>query len=176
MARDRRINFGSDPADDARLQASLLDRLIDLDPDLPDDPPVTEAETFAGLRAALRRDLEMLLNTRAMPDTPPASLPELANSVLAYGCQDFFSSQLTTDGQRKAFASDLKLRIERFEPRLKDLSVDLVSDPVPSRRALRLRIAARHIARPGLPPMVFETAMDPVAGHFTVTDAAGDRT
>ncbi|WP_044006900.1 type VI secretion system baseplate subunit TssE [Jannaschia sp. CCS1] len=162
--------------DDARLQSALLDRLIDLDPDLTEDPAVTEAETFAGLRAALRRDLEMLLNTRAVPETPAPGLTELADSALSYGSLDFFSAHLTTDGQRTAFALDLKTRIERFEPRLRDLSVDLVSDPNPSRRKLRLRIAARHVARPGLPPMVFETAMDPVAGRFTVTDAAGERT
>ncbi|MBY5931947.1 type VI secretion system baseplate subunit TssE [Tateyamaria omphalii] len=160
-------------SDEPRLAPSLLDRLIDLDPDLSQDRPVTEAETIVGLRAALRRDLEILLNTRAVPRSLPPHLPQLADSSLAFGAGDFFSAELGTEAQRAAFAKDVRERIERFEPRLSDLSVTLISDPVPSRRHLRLRIAARHIARPGLPPVMFETAMDPVAGHFTVSDIGG---
>ncbi|MEJ6395847.1 type VI secretion system baseplate subunit TssE [Gymnodinialimonas sp. 2305UL16-5] len=161
------------PPSDKRVAPALLDRLIDLDPDLSADPPLTEAETVIGLRAALRRDLEMLLNTRCVPDTPPDHLPALEDSVLTYGTLDFFSADLNTDMQRNAFAAEVQRRIERFEPRLENPQVTLVSDPVPSRRHLRLRIKARHVARPGLPPIIFETAMDPVAGHFSVTETGG---
>lgn len=169
MADWREPSSGSGP----RVASALLDRLVDFDPDLSEDPPVTEAESIAGLRSALRRDLEILLNTRAVPRSLPAHLPELADSVLAFGTGDFFSAELGTEAQRTAFAEDVRGRIEKFEPRLRDLSVTLVSDPIPSRRQLRLRIKARHVARPGLPPIVFETAMDPVAGHFSVADVGG---
>ncbi|WP_193743580.1 type VI secretion system baseplate subunit TssE [Tateyamaria sp. ANG-S1] len=162
-----------------RVAPALLDRLIDLDPDLSEDPPRTDMETVAGLRAALRRDLEMLLNTRTAPRHLPQHLMELGDSALSYGSGDFFSAELVTQAQRKAFSEEIRKRIEKFEPRLSDLTVDLVSDPIPSRRHLRLRIKARHVARPGLPPIVFETAMDPVAGRFSVSDttssAGGNR-
>jgi type VI secretion system protein ImpF len=157
---------------DQRLAPSLLDRLIDLDPDLPNDPEVTEAETPSGLRAALRRDLEMLLNTRCLPQTPPASLPDLADSLVSLGVEDFFAASLVTDGQRNDFARRLQARIARFEPRLENLTVAILADPVPGRRSLRLRIAAHYRARPGLPPIVFETRMDPVAGHFKVVEGS----
>ncbi len=133
---------------------------------------MTEAETIAGLRAALRRDLEMLLNTRTVPRHLPPHLDALSDSALSYGTGDFFSAELVTQAQRAAFCEEIRKRIEKFEPRLVDLTVDLASDPIPSRRHLRLRIKARHVARPGLPPVVFETAMDPVAGRFSVSDAA----
>ncbi len=153
-----------------RLSPSLLDRLIDLDPDLEADPHVTLAETATGLRAALRRDLELLLNTRCRPETPPAELAELRQSLMSFGIEDFFATSLVTKSQRDAFARRIQAVIALFEPRLEDLSVTLISDPVPERRSLRLRISARYAARPGLPPVVFETAMDPVAGRFTVSD------
>lgn len=156
-----------------RLQPSLIDRLVDTDPDRERDPPVTQAETLDGIRAALRRDLEWLLNTRRLPQTPPKAYAALSDSLLTYGVEDFFSASLTTPGQRAAFAESLKSRIARCEPRLEGVEVSLVADPVPSRRTLRLRISGRYTARPGLPPMVFETAMDPVAGRFAVTNSQG---
>lgn len=156
-----------------RLAPSLLDRLIDLDPDLQRDPPLMQAEQPAGLRAALRRDLEILLNTRCRPETPPSALNQLSDSLVSFGVEDFFATSLVTDMQRQAFAANLQARIARFEPRLENLSVEIVADPVPARRSLRLRIAARYRARPGLPPIVFDTRMDPVGGHFTVTEGAG---
>ncbi|MGL4237611.1 type VI secretion system baseplate subunit TssE [Tabrizicola sp.] len=157
---------------DDRLAPSLLDRLIDLDPDLSRDPDVTVAETPSGLRASLRRDLEILLNTRCLPATPPPSMPELADSLVSLGVEDFFAASLVTDGQRNDFARRLQARIARFEPRLENLSVAILADPVPGRRGLRLRIAAHYRARPGLPPIVFETRMDPVAGHFKVVEGS----
>lgn len=164
----------SDPhsASDERLAPSLIDRLVDLDPDLERDPPVTPAEQPAGLRASLRRDLEILLNTRCRPVSPPAGHAELADSLVSLGVEDFFATSLVTDMQRQDFARALKARIARFEPRLENLTVEMISDPIAGRRSLRLRIAALYRARSGLPPIVFETRMDPVAGRFTVTEAS----
>jgi type VI secretion system protein ImpF len=163
----------SDPRHKSDRHApSLLDRLIDLDPDLAHDPDVTVAETPLGLRASLRRDLELLLNTRCLPATPPAAMSELADSLVSLGVEDFFATSLVTDGQRNDFARRLQARIARFEPRLENLSVAILADPVPGQRGLRLRIAAHYRARPGLPPIVFETRMDPVAGHFNVVEGS----
>ena len=159
------------PSDD-RLAPSLVDRLVDLDPDLERDPPVTPAELPAGLRASLRRDLEILLNTRCRPATPPAGHRELADSLVSLGVEDFFAISLVTDMQRQDFARALKARIARFEPRLENLTVEMIADPIAGRRSLRRRISALYRARSGLPPIVFETRMDPVAGRFTVTEAS----
>ncbi|MFV0491054.1 MAG: type VI secretion system baseplate subunit TssE [Pseudorhodobacter sp.] len=153
-----------------RVASSLLDRLIDKDPDLERDPAVISAETPEGLRAALRRDLEILLNTRCRSVTPSPDHVELSDSLVSLGVEDFFATSLVTDEQRKRFAADLQSRIARFDPRLEDLSVSLIQDPVPARRSLRLKIQARYRARPGLPPIIFETRIDPVAGHYSITE------
>lgn len=154
-----------------RLKASFLDRLIDQEPEVVTDPPVPESETSDGLRAALRRDLEILLNTRCVPTTPPSDFSELRDSLFSLGVEDFFAASLITDIQREVFAKQIEARIALFEPRLEDLSVTLLEDQVPERRSLRLRIFARYHARPGLPPIVFETSMDPMAGRYTVKDS-----
>lgn len=149
---------------------ALLDRLIDQEPDLSYDPPQTAAQQSTDLRNALRRDLELLLNTRCNPTTPPNSLREVQNSLMCFGVGDFFSSQFVTDQQRHAFTKDLKQRILRFEPRLENLSVSLHQERTPTRRSLHLRISADYCAEAGLPPIVFETRVDPIAGHFTIVE------
>lgn len=152
------------------LQPSLLDRLIDLDPDLGHDPAMPAAAHPAALREALRRDLEMLLNTRCRAETLPGGLPAVGDSLLCFGVGDFFSAPLVTPRQRQAFAADLQRRIALFEPRLENLSVTLQEDAAPERRSLHLRISAEYRARPGLPPILFESRVDPVGGRFSVSE------
>ncbi|WP_106743530.1 type VI secretion system baseplate subunit TssE [Yoonia maritima] len=153
--------------------ASILDRLLDSEPERATDPAVLEAETSNGLRESLRRDLSILLNTRCRPTSHPADLVPLVDSLVAFGVEDFFNASLVTDMQRKNFAARLQDRIARFEPRLEDLSVSLPSQSDDDRRSLRLRISARYRARPGLPPMVFDTRLDPVTHHFKVVSGRG---
>ncbi|WP_372574343.1 type VI secretion system baseplate subunit TssE [Ruegeria jejuensis] len=155
-----------------RLAPSLLDRLIDTDPELPHDPPISRSETLNGLREAVRRDLAILLNTRCRPTSPPDGLPVLEDSLVGLGVEDFFNASLVTDEQRRRFAARIEWRIARFEPRLEDLSVSLLPMPQQDQRALRLRITARFRARPGLPPVSFETRLDPATHGFTVISGA----
>ncbi|MDO5611858.1 MAG: type VI secretion system baseplate subunit TssE [Paracoccus sp. (in: a-proteobacteria)] len=151
-------------------QPALLDRLIDFDPDLDRDPPTPQAATPAALRDALRRDLEMLLNTRCRAESLPDGLSALDDSLLSFGVGDFFSAPLVTPRQRQAFATDLQRRIALFEPRLENLSVTLQDDAAPERRSLHLRISAEYRMRPGLPPILFESRVDPVGGRFSVSE------
>ena len=97
-------------------------------------------------------------------------LPELRGSLLNLGVGDFFSSSLVTPEQRQAFAADLQRRIALFEPRLENLSVTLQQDAAPERRSLHLRISAEFRMQPGLPPMIFESRVDPVGGLFSVSE------
>ena len=41
------------------------------------------------MKAALRRDLEWLLNTRRNPEPAPESMAELSQSLFNYGLPDF---------------------------------------------------------------------------------------
>ena len=151
------------------LARSVLDRLIDADPDQAADPRRTIGEQVDALREALRRDVEILLNTRRKPETAP---PELADSLVDYGVDGFFVVNLVTDEQREAFARGLALRIRRFEPRLGDVRVSVLPNRVPAQRSLRLRIEAVHRLQPGMPPISFETAVDPSTQRIRVE--AGD--
>jgi len=151
------------------LARSLLDRLIDQDPDLSGDPLRTIGEQIKELREGLRRDLEALLNTRRCPTTPsedPDS--DLSDSLLTYGADGFFTTSLVTDGQRDDFARSVEARIRQCEPRLENVRVSALPPRNPGERSLRLRIEAVHRLQRGFPAIAFETAIDPTTQRLRV--------
>src|ERR1022692_61546 len=55
---------------------SVLDRLIDKDPKVSMEVPLTRAQSLRELKIAIKRDLEWLLNTRRTIDPAPDSAHE----------------------------------------------------------------------------------------------------
>lgn len=156
------------------LARSLFDRLLDANPDLATDPLRTIGEQTRDLREGLRRDLETLLNTRCCPKTPDSDPGgELADSLLTYGVEDFFTTSLVTDGQRAAFARALQKRIAACEPRLESIRVEALPPRQQGERTLRLRIEARYRLQPGLPAISFETSIDPTTQRLAIETGHG---
>ncbi len=151
---------------------SLLDRLLDDEP----DQRVERIETRQGqLRAsveALRRDLEALLNARCCPTTPPRGLPELQRSLLTYGTSDFTMANLLSRDQRERFARQLEQVVLAFEPRFRSLAVTVLDPRNSSERVLRLRIEALAILQEETLPIVLSTELNPVTLRFAVADTA----
>lgn len=152
------------------LRASVLDRLIDEDPSQTRDPAIDRRAEMTAMREALRRDLELLLNTRCPPHTPPPALTALTESIGTFGIDEFFTPGLATRAEREALARALEQRIARFEPRLEGLAVTVLPSRDQAQRILRLRISARFTPQPGLPALVFQTQLDPTTQRFTVQD------
>lgn len=147
---------------------SVFDRLLDDEPSVDVDHPRPVGEQMAQAREALRRDLEALLNTRCPPRTPPAGL---ADSLAGYGVESLFGAALVTAEARARLARSLQRRIAAHEPRLEEVRVEAAPPREPGERALRLRIRARVCVSLGLPPVTFETRMDPATQSFRVEDA-----
>ena len=74
--------------EDRPVQESVLDRLIGDDAEV---SAITRTRSVRDLKAAVRRDLEWLLNTRAVAIPPPESLSEVRESVYTYGVSDITS-------------------------------------------------------------------------------------
>jgi type VI secretion system protein ImpF len=107
-------------------QLSLLDRLIDEDPDKLRDPLLSPAESTAALQRSLRRDLEALLNTRRRWRSWPECYSELGVSPVGYGISDFSAGAFNDPLRREWLRADVEHTIRRFEPRLTRLRVTLV--------------------------------------------------
>jgi type VI secretion system protein ImpF len=155
---------------DARfnLQPSVLDRLLDEDPGAAKDPPRGGAQQLAALRAAVRRDLEALLNCQKRCVSPPPGLAELEPSVVQFGVPDFLSAFAADSAFREALRRSLETTIRLYEPRFITLEVTLRDNDDYLDRTLRFRIDALMYAEPAPEPVSFDSQLDPASHSFSV--------
>lgn len=155
------------------LARSILDRLMDTNPDMSQDPPLSTAEQIREMREGIRRDLEALLNTRRRPTAPPSACEELGDALVSYGVDGMVSANLVTDEAKLRLARIIERRITLFETRLSDVRVTILKSRSNGERALRMRIQATFRVHEGMPPINFESTIDPSTQRFLVEAANG---
>jgi type VI secretion system protein ImpF len=153
-----------------RAQLPLLDRLMDDAPDETRDKPASNAEVLARLRAAVRRDLQALLNARRRWRSWPITLRELATSPVGFGLPDFASGAFADPARREAMRKEVEDTIKRFEPRFLQLKVSLEDGQDTLSGTLRLRIEALLDADPAPEPVGFDTLLDASRDEVTVRE------
>jgi type VI secretion system protein ImpF len=158
--------------DDFTVTQSLVDRLIDRDPRTPADPSTTRAQSVRQLKAALRRDLEWLLNSRRIPDAAPESMAELSQSLYNFGLPDFSSMSLNSPKDRNRLLLELENTVALFEPRLKDVKVGLVETPGVNTRMLHFQIEGMLMMDPAPEQVSFDTVLQLASGEYQIR---GDR-
>jgi type VI secretion system protein ImpF len=149
------------------ITQSLLDRLSDDEPGTPADPSTTRAQSFRAFKAALRRDLEWLLNTRQTPAPAPEERRELSRSLYMYGLPDMMALSAQNVQDRTLLQDYLRKAVEFFEPRLFDVRV--ISEPVaPNSRMLRFRIEGLARIDPAPEQVTFDTVLELTSGEYEV--------
>ena len=125
----------------AGITLSLLDRLLDLQPESREEAPLNPWEQLREFKTSLCRDLSALLNTRrAEQDFDPA-YEEATNSLLSFGIADFTSYNLKNGVEQEQVRRSMERAIRKFEPRLASVSASLEeSDPL--RPVLQFQIEA----------------------------------
>lgn len=154
--------------DDERIVLSVFDRLLDDNPADLSERTLASGKALEGLRDAMRRDLEALLNTRPCSTTWSAEFSELSNSILNYGALPVTGAELGSDNNRERFRAAVEQAIRRFEPRFLRVSVTLIDDGERIDRTLRFRIEALVQAKPMPEPLVFDSVLDPSTLGVTV--------
>ena len=150
------------------IQASILDRLIDLEPGVSREPVQSRLLTIGRAKASVVRDLENLLNTKRSVLAPPAAFREVNNSVFVYGLQDFTSQNPRSPMVRQQLRQQIERIISRFEPRLKNVKVNLEMAGQ-NERNLRFRITALLVADPVTEPVTFDTYFDVSRGEYVIS-------
>ena len=158
MARD---------AKQPRLLLSVLDRLL-IDTELTSIRDV-DRYTVDHLRAAVGRDLELLLNSRQRCLSLPKGLDELPKSLVNYGVPDFAGANLGSESAMHTLRAEVEEAIRRFEPRLRNVKVELMDPGESLDRALRLRIDASVEAEPFPEHVVYDSVLEPVTRTFSIT-------
>ena len=146
---------------------SVLDRLIDQEPERKLEVPLSRAQSLRELKAGLRRDMEWLLNTRRTIEEAPASLKELEHSLYNYGLPDFSSLHLRSPNDQEFLLRSIKTAISFFEPRLLNIKVRL--EPLADdTRVIRFAIEGLLRMDPAPEPVFFDTVLEPSSGQYQV--------
>jgi type VI secretion system protein ImpF len=150
------------------LRACILDRLVDLDPGVSHEPVQANFTSIGQIKASLVRDLENLLNTKRQIFMPSAIYRELNNSLFVYGLRDFTAQSLKSPSVRQQLRQDVERTISRFEPRLRNLTVQL-DIPTQFDRNFRFRITGILVVDPIREPVSFDTYFDVNRGEYKVS-------
>jgi type VI secretion system protein ImpF len=142
---------------------SLFDRLLQGD-SLETDRNADRA--WRELRDSVRRDLEILFTTRPRYLSIAPKLEELRSSILTFGMQDIQTQQLATSSQLEQFRFMLESLIRKFEPRFRDVSIELLTTTDTLDRTLRFRIHAILQTNATSEPVTYDTAVEPVSGRL----------
>jgi type VI secretion system protein ImpF len=153
---------------DLPLVPSVLDRLIDDDPEVSHEPARLQTQVLRDLKEAVGRDLKWLLNTRIRSVPFEPELTELNQSLVNYGLRDLTGLTLGSVAEREEFRQSIEAVILQFEPRLKDLKVELVGGTETVDRTIRFAIEAVLEAEPAPEPIAFSSTVRLTTGTFEV--------
>jgi len=152
---------------DVRITISVLDRLLDFEPEISQEPLASRSRNLRQLKQSVRRDLEWLLNTRQYIEEIPSDLREVQRSVAAYGLPDFTATSIKNPSNQERLRRAIEDEIRLFEPRLEAVIVTLVASNE-KERAMQFRIEGQLRIDPMPEPVSFDTVLESGSGHFTL--------
>lgn len=146
-------------AEEIRTYPSILDRLLDDEPEVAREPLHQRFQGVRQLKRAVTRDLEALLNTRQEQLTAlPIACSEVQHSLLTYGLPDFTAWSLRSPADRQRLRRALEQAIATCEPRLTRVEVTL-EPPREYERVVRFRIEALLRVEPAPEPVSFDAML-----------------
>lgn len=157
-----------------KLRPSILDRLIDNEPNKADNAEIDQHQRLKELRNSVRRDLINLLNTRVRIVQPDEAYSELNLSLLNYGLPDLATVNILDSMKRKSFIEQLESLLMEFESRFKSVSVNYLENTDLLDRTLRFRIDATLYADPSPEMVVFDSFLDPVSRIVNIEETGHD--
>jgi type VI secretion system protein ImpF len=138
---------------------SLLDRLIDDNPEVALETLGQHFQDVSAFRATVARDLESLLNTRReLLYDLGAEFAEVNRSLLVYGLPDFTSFNLLDVDDPTRLRRAIESAIANFEPRLQRVRVAM-EQPKQNDTAVHFRIEALLRVEPAPEPVTFDTIL-----------------
>ena len=151
------------------ITISVLDRLIDLEPENRLENPLSRTQSVRVLKNAVRRDLEWLLNSRRVVDVPDEGFKEINRSAYVYGLPDLSTLAVANSTDRSRLTRQILATINQFEPRLANVRLVMVQTPDAGKKDVRLRIEAMLRMDPVPEPISFDTVIELKSGNCHLT-------
>ena len=154
---------------------SILDRLIDDDPNSGLEAPTPLHLQLAKIKENIRRDLENLLNTRLKISRDLDPYPELDQSIINYGLPDFSHLPIDSENECTSLANRITGIISRFEPRLRNIDVNIRPMGEGINRTLYVEILATLIITPSPISVFFDSRLHHIDRKLTLREAKHGR-
>ena len=152
---------------------SIVERLIDMEPNSGVETPPTRAQSVRTLKAGLRRDLEWLLNTRRTPEAAGDEYRETSKSLFNYGLPDITSVNWENARDRGRLGRFIEEVVHTYEPRISRLKVVPVEADSGSRHILRFQIEGMLEMDPAPEHISFDTVLQLTSGEYQVKGEPG---
>ena len=150
------------------VRISILDRLLAHEPDSSQENVQFRLADFRHIQSMVIRDLEHLLNTRCGIQEPPKAYSETRRSVMFYGLRDYSSDSPDSGQTRDRMIHDVERAIRWFEPRLKNVKVQLdVAEN--THRSLNFKISGLLVVDPIREPVTFDSYYDPEKKAYVIS-------
>ncbi len=153
---------------------SILDRLMDNDRTKSSEVPLSRTQSLREFKAALRRDLEWLLNSRRSPIDVPETFEQCQKSLVVYGLPDLSSLTVHSANDQQRLVRGMEEAIAHFEPRLTNVKV-VIAPVANTSRALRFVIEAMMKIDPAPEHVTFDTTLELNSGEYAVKGDASER-
>jgi type VI secretion system protein ImpF len=156
-----------------RLQPSLLDRLVDDEPDKLQESREQRVLSLSKLRLGVLRDLAWLLNTSTLDTIQNLDeYPLVSHSVVNYGIHDLVGTTLSS-ADAPEIQQQIRQAIWDFEPRILPESVVVkvtVSDHQMNHNAMTFDIEGDLWAQPLPLRLYLRTELDLETGNMDIID------
>ncbi len=143
-----------------QLNMSILDKLTDNDVQNNQMESTSRGLTLVELRMGILRDLGNLLNTKIQWVTWPVWYKELKRSLLNYGLVDLSGVSADSEESQRALCERMTMTIEYFEPRLSDVSVEVIEGDNKIPDKLQVNISAMLYAASDPEYISFDSSID----------------
>jgi type VI secretion system protein ImpF len=147
---------------------SVLDRLIDREPESGSEAAPTRAQSVRQLKASLRRDLEWLLNSRRTPEAVDGEFEELEKSLYNFGLPDATSLNWDSARDRGRLARMIEQVLGIFEPRLRGIRVAAIEAAAGAQHVMRFQIEGMLEMDPAPEHISFDTLLQLSSGEYQV--------
>lgn len=155
---------------DRAVRPSLLDRLTDEALREPADRAVTREESARAFKQSVQRDVEWLLNTRRTIVAIDKRHPQVRKSVHEYGIADTTGLAIGTNDAQLKLLADITDTLRRFEPRLANVRVRLITADQVSAPQVHFVIEATLLMDPSAEQVVFDTVLEIASGTYAVDE------
>lgn len=150
---------------------SVLDRLLDDKPKDQVEANVLLSYDLHRFKQSVARDLEALLNSRCIDlEDEIEAYPQARSSMINFGIIDLSSLSLLDPSDRSLLRDKIRITLERHEPRLTRIRVNLDA-PKGNERMLRFRVDAVLKVHPNKPPITFDATLQLSSNSYQIRES-----